>query len=89
MGKILTLISQCQNVPPLQLSAPKIVAATLCIDPSALLCLILPSARIFAVIFLLLSNLFVPGLIIPSSTNDPNGILGFDLLFLSVSNTSS
>ena len=49
----------------------------------------LPSAKILAVIFFLLSKIFVPGLIIPSSTKEPKGILGFDLLFFSVSNNSS
>jgi len=33
--------------------------------------------------------MLVPGLIIPSSTNDPKGILGLDLLFLRVSRKSS
>ena len=36
---------------------------------------------LFTLIFLSGSNKIVPGLIIPSSTKEPNGILGFDLLF--------
>jgi len=45
----------------------------------------LPSAIILAIIFFLGSNILVPGLIIPSSTKDPKGILGLDLLFFNVS----
>jgi hypothetical protein len=33
--------------------------------------------------------MLVPGLIIPSSTNEPKGILGFDRLFFSVSSKLS
>ena len=33
--------------------------------------------------------MLVPGLIIPSSTREPKGILGLDLLFLRVSKKSS
>jgi hypothetical protein len=40
---------------------------------------------IFALIFFLLSKMVVPGLIIPNSTNEPKGILGFDLPFCRVS----
>ena len=47
------------------------------------------TGRIMAVIFLLLSKILVTGLMITSWTNEPKGILGFDLLFYSVSNKSS
>jgi hypothetical protein len=57
-------------------------------DPSVCWYFILPSTIIFAFIFFFESKIFVPGFIIPSSTNEPKGILGLDLLLLSVSNNS-
>ena len=54
-------------------------------DPSDSLYLMLPSAIIFAFTFFLASNKEVPGFSIPSSTSEPKGTLGLDLLFSIVS----
>ena len=51
IGTIAPFILQYQYVQPLQLSAPIIFAATLCIEPSEFLYLILPSAIILAFTF--------------------------------------
>ena len=40
-----------------------------------------PLTIIFALTFFFESNKIVPGFIIPNSTREPKGILGFDLLF--------